>query len=54
MVHEVRSVIMFQAHPLLALGDLGNLGRQSPSKNLSGLGTFVGPYAGDLDKFPRH
>ena len=42
---------MVQAHPLLALGALGDLGCQSPSKNLSGLGTFVSPYAGDHDKF---
>ena len=43
---------MVQAHPLSALGALGDLRCQSPSKNLSVLGTFVGLDAGDLDKFP--
>ena len=43
---------MVQAHPLPALGALGDLRCQSPSKNMSALGAFVGPDAGDLDKFP--
>ena len=43
---------MVQAHPLSALGALGDIRCQSPSKNMSGLDTFVGPYAGDLDKSP--
>ena len=43
---------MVQAHPLLELGALGSLGCQSPSKNMSALGAFVGPYARDIDKFP--
>ena len=42
---------MIQAHPLSALGALEDLRCQSPSKNLSTLGAFVGPDAGDLDKF---
>ena len=40
---------MVQANPLLALGYLRC---QSPSKNLSALGAFVGPDAGELEIFP--
>ena len=43
---------MVQAQPLSALGTLGDLRCQSPSKNMSALGTFVGPNVGDIDKFP--
>ena len=42
---------MVQAHPLSALGALGDLRCQIPSKNMTSLGAFVGPDAGDLDKF---
>ena len=42
---------MVQSHPLSALGALGYLRCQSPSKNTSELGAFVGPYVGDIDKF---
>ena len=43
---------MVQAHPLSALGALGDLRYQSPSKNMSALAAFVGPDTGDLDNFP--
>ena len=43
---------MVQSHPLLTLGALGYLRCQSPSKNMSVLGAFVGLEAGNLDKFP--
>ena len=43
---------MVQAHPLSALGALAGLRCQSPSKNLSALGAFVGPDLGDIDEFP--
>ena len=51
-VHKVVNIIMFQAHPLSALGVIGDLRFQSPSKNKSALGAFVGPDARDIDKFP--
>ena len=51
-VRGVGSIIIVQAHPQLAFGLLRDIGRQSPSKNMSALGAFVGPYVGDIDKFP--
>ena len=51
-VHEVSNIIMVQAHPLSALGALGDLRCQIPSIILSTLGAFVGTDLGDLDKSP--
>ena len=42
-VRGVGSIIIVQAHPQLAFGLLRDIGRQSPSKNMSALGAFVGP-----------
>ena len=43
-VRGVGSIGNIQAHPLLALGEIGDHKCQSPSKNLSIFGAFVGPY----------
>ena len=48
----VRIFGIVQAHPLLALGTLGDFGRQSPSNNMLELGAFVGTDSGALEKFP--
>ena len=51
-VRGVGSIRIIQAHPPLTLGALRDIERQSPSKNLSALGAFMGPDVGDIDKFP--
>ena len=51
-VHGFGDIIIFQEHPLSALGALGDLICQSPSKNMLELGAFIGPDAGDIDKSP--
>ena len=44
-VSGIRSIGSVQAHPLLALGALGDIGRQISSNNMLELGAFVGPDA---------
>ena len=43
--HGVGSIRIVQAHYLLEIGALGDIGRRSPSNNTLELGAFVGPDA---------
>ena len=48
----VGSIGIIQSHPMSELVSLGDIGLQSPSKNLLALGAFMGPDAGAIERFP--